>query len=82
MPGTRFRLIFSLQMLPSEEVMELAKYVGKYRDLHILINNAGGSKSRLWTSAADWDMIQHINLKVSFSFKYLGKLMKKEQWRK
>lgn len=68
--------IFPADVTVEEEVMELAEYVKEqYRDLHILINNAGGSKSSklLDTSAADWDMIQHVNLKSVFLVsKHLG----------
>ncbi|MFJ8068970.1 SDR family NAD(P)-dependent oxidoreductase [Peribacillus sp. NPDC096447] len=71
--------IFPADVTVEEDVIELAMYVKEqYRDLHILINNAGGSKSSklLDTSAADWDMIQHVNLKSVFLVsKYLGKVM-------
>ncbi|MDM5223975.1 SDR family oxidoreductase [Peribacillus sp. NJ11] len=71
--------IFPADVTVEEDVKELSMYVKEqYRDLHILINNAGGSKSSklLDTSAADWDMIQHVNLKsVYLVSKYLGKVM-------
>ncbi|MFE4703940.1 SDR family NAD(P)-dependent oxidoreductase [Peribacillus simplex] len=71
--------IFPADVTVEEDVKNLAMYVKEqYRDLHILINNAGGSKSSklLDTSAADWDMIQHVNLKSVFLVsKYLGKVM-------
>ncbi|MGW8425801.1 SDR family NAD(P)-dependent oxidoreductase [Peribacillus simplex] len=71
--------IFPADVTVEEDVKNLAMYVKEqYRDLHILINNAGGSKSSklLDTSEADWDMIQHVNLKSVFLVsKYLGKVM-------
>ncbi|MGG0790009.1 SDR family oxidoreductase [Peribacillus simplex] len=71
--------IFPADVTVEEDVKNLAMYVKEqYRDLHILINNAGGSKSSklLDTSEADWDMIQHVNLKsVYLVSKYLGKVM-------
>ncbi|MFF2858127.1 SDR family NAD(P)-dependent oxidoreductase [Peribacillus sp. NPDC058002] len=71
--------IFPADVTVEEDVKNLAMYVKEqYCDLHILINNAGGSKSSklLDTSAADWDMIQHVNLKSVFLVsKYLGKVM-------
>ncbi|SIQ83031.1 SDR family NAD(P)-dependent oxidoreductase [Peribacillus simplex] len=74
--------IFAADVTIEEEVKKLAMYVKEqYRDLHILINNAGGSKSSklLDTSAADWDMIQQVNLKSVFLVsKYLGKVMEEK----
>ncbi|MFD6441753.1 SDR family NAD(P)-dependent oxidoreductase, partial [Peribacillus sp. NPDC060186] len=71
--------IFPADVTNEEDIKELALYVKEqYRDLHILINNAGGSKSSklLDTSTDDWDMIQHVNLKSVFLVsKYLGKVM-------
>jgi meso-butanediol dehydrogenase/(S,S)-butanediol dehydrogenase/diacetyl reductase len=71
--------IFPADVTDEEDVKELAFYVKEqYRDLHILINNAGGSKSSklLDTSADDWDMVQDVNLKSVFLVsKHLGKLM-------
>ncbi|MCK1992701.1 SDR family oxidoreductase [Peribacillus muralis] len=71
--------IFPADVTDEEDVMELAMYVKEqYRDLHILINNAGGSRSSklLDTSADDWDMVQHVNLKSVFLVsKHLGKIM-------
>ena len=71
--------IFPADVTEEEDIKELALYVKEqYRDLHILINNAGGSKSSklLDTSTDDWDMIQDVNLKSVFLVsKYLGKVM-------
>ncbi|WP_285766403.1 SDR family NAD(P)-dependent oxidoreductase [Peribacillus sp. SI8-4] len=71
--------VFPADVTDEEDVMELAMYVKEqYRDLHILINNAGGSRSSklLDTSEDDWDMVQHVNLKSVFLVsKHLGKVM-------
>ncbi|CAH0203625.1 3-oxoacyl-[acyl-carrier-protein] reductase [Peribacillus sp. Bi96] len=71
--------IFPADVTDEDDVKDLAMYVKEqYRDLHILINNAGGSKSSklLDTTADDWEMIQHVNLKSVFLVsKYLGKVM-------
>ncbi|MFJ7639281.1 SDR family NAD(P)-dependent oxidoreductase [Peribacillus sp. NPDC097225] len=72
--------IFPADVTDEEDVKELAMYVTEqYRDLHILINNAGGTRSSklLDTSTEVWDMIQDVNLKSVFLVsKYLGKVMK------
>jgi meso-butanediol dehydrogenase/(S,S)-butanediol dehydrogenase/diacetyl reductase len=71
--------IFPADVTIEEDVKALAEYIEqKYGDLHILVNNAGGSKhSRvLETSGQDWDGIQNANLKSVFLVsKHLGKLM-------
>ncbi|MGE7760883.1 SDR family NAD(P)-dependent oxidoreductase [Peribacillus sp. NPDC097895] len=71
--------IFPADVTDEDDVKDLAMYVQEqYRDLHILINNAGGSKSSklLDTTVDDWEMIQHVNLKSVFLVsKYLGKVM-------
>lgn len=72
--------IFPADVTVEEDVKELADYVERqFGDLHILINNAGGSKhSRvLETSQEDWDSVQNANLKSVFLVsKHLGKVMK------
>ncbi len=62
-----------------EDVQSLAGFIDEYyRDLHIVINNSGGSvQSRILdTSVEEWDFVQTINLKSVFLVsKILGKKM-------
>ncbi|WP_409292806.1 SDR family NAD(P)-dependent oxidoreductase [Peribacillus sp. SCS-37] len=71
--------IFPADVKDEDDVQELKEYVQqKYGDLHVLINNAGGSvHSKIMdTSAEDWDYVQQTNLKSVFLVsKLLGGLM-------
>lgn len=71
--------IFSADVTDEEDVIELAEYVEEqFGDLHILINNAGGSNSSsiLEMPADEWDKVQAANLKSVFLVsRTLGKLM-------
>lgn len=71
--------VFPVDVTVEEDVKELAEYVDQqFGDLHILINNAGGSiHSRiLETAEQDWDDVQSVNLKSVFLVsKHLGKVM-------
>ncbi|PLT34560.1 SDR family NAD(P)-dependent oxidoreductase [Bacillus sp. V5-8f] len=71
--------IFPADVTVEQDVKELADYIRQqFGDLHIVINNAGGSRhSRvLETTEEDWDAVQNANLKSVFLVsKYLGKLM-------
>ncbi|WLR57142.1 SDR family NAD(P)-dependent oxidoreductase [Mesobacillus subterraneus] len=71
--------IFSADVTDEEDVRELAHYMEEqFGELHVLVNNAGGSvHSKIMdTSASDWDFVQNTNLKSVFLVsKMLGKLM-------
>ncbi|MFB6465376.1 SDR family NAD(P)-dependent oxidoreductase [Cytobacillus sp. Hz8] len=71
--------IFPADVTNEEDVLELAEHVKEqFGDLHIVINNAGGSKNStiLETSVDDWDYVQEVNLRGVFIVsKVLGKLM-------
>lgn len=71
--------IFQADVTDVEDVKELVDYVQvHFGDLHILVNNAGGSKTQkiLDISHEDWDEIQDKNLKSVFLVsKMLGELM-------
>jgi len=71
--------IFTADCTDTEDVAELAEYVQvQYGDLHVLVNNAGGSRhSRiLEITEQDWDYVQDANLKSVFLVsKALGKIM-------
>ncbi|CRK83663.1 SDR family NAD(P)-dependent oxidoreductase [Neobacillus massiliamazoniensis] len=71
--------IFTADVTDVEDVSELAEYVKQhYGDLHILVNNAGGSKNTriLQLSEKEWDDSQNVNLKSVFLVsKALGKIM-------
>lgn len=71
--------IFPADCTDAEDVEELADYVRQhYGDLHILVNNAGGSRHNkiLDMSEADWDYVQNVNLKSVFLVsKAMGKIM-------
>jgi meso-butanediol dehydrogenase / (S,S)-butanediol dehydrogenase / diacetyl reductase len=73
--------IFPADVTDEEEVMELAQHIEEqFGDLHVLVNNAGGSvHSKIMdTSAADWDFVLNTNLKSVFLVsRTLGKLMAK-----
>jgi meso-butanediol dehydrogenase / (S,S)-butanediol dehydrogenase / diacetyl reductase len=73
--------IFTADVTDSEDVKELADYVDQqYGDLHILVNNAGGSANSkiLNMSENEWDYVQNVNLKsVYLVSKELGKIMVK-----
>lgn len=74
--------IFQADVSDEEDVKELADYVSvHFGDLHILVNNAGGSKNSkiLETTEKDWDYVQEVNLRSVFLVsKMLGKLMVKK----
>lgn len=71
--------IFQADVTDEEDVQELADYVRvQFGDLHVLINNAGGSKKSkiLDTKERDWDYVQSVNLRSVFLVsKMLGSLM-------
>jgi meso-butanediol dehydrogenase / (S,S)-butanediol dehydrogenase / diacetyl reductase len=71
--------IFIADVTDTEDVRELAEYVEEqYGDLHILVNNAGGSANSkiLSMSEQEWDYVQDVNLKSVFLVsKALGKIM-------
>ncbi|WP_017435398.1 SDR family NAD(P)-dependent oxidoreductase [Saccharococcus caldoxylosilyticus] len=71
--------IFPADVTDGEEVRKLAEYVEQqYGDLHVLVNNAGGSTHTkiLQMSEQEWDYVQHVNLKSVFLVsKALGKVM-------
>lgn len=71
--------VFAADCTDAEDVAELAEYVERYYgDLHILVNNVGGSgNSRiLEMTELDWDDVQDVNLKSVFLVsKALGKIM-------
>lgn len=71
--------IFPADVTDEEDVIELAEYVEEqFGELHVLVNNAGGSvhSKIMETSASDWDFVQNTNLKSVFLVsKVLGKLM-------
>ncbi len=73
--------VFTCDVTDEEDVAELAEYVDRhYGDLHVLINNAGGSSQSkiLETSSQNWDDVQKANLKSVFLVsKDLGKIMVK-----
>jgi meso-butanediol dehydrogenase/(S,S)-butanediol dehydrogenase/diacetyl reductase len=71
--------IFTADCTDAEDVKELAEYVEQhYGDLHILVNNAGGSRNSkiLEMSEQEWDDVQAVNLKSVFLVsKALGNIM-------
>lgn len=71
--------IFRADCTDAEDVVELAEYVEQqYGDLHILVNNAGGSLNGkiLEMTEQDWNFVQDVNLKSVFLVsKELGKIM-------
>lgn len=71
--------VFTADVTDEDDVRELADFVKEqYGDLHVLVNNAGGSvHSKIMdTSERDWDFVQNTNLKSVFLVsKLLGKLM-------
>ncbi|WP_342431830.1 SDR family NAD(P)-dependent oxidoreductase [Neobacillus sp. FSL H8-0543] len=71
--------VFPADITDAEDVRELAEYVEEqYGDLHVLINNAGGSSNTkiLTMSEQEWDYVQDVNLKSVFLVsKALGKIM-------
>lgn len=71
--------IFQADVTDEEDVKELVDYVQvHFGDLHILINNAGGSRNtRILDMPADeWDQVQAANLRSVFLVsKMLGSLM-------
>ena len=72
-------VVFPADVTDAEDVRELAEYVEEqYGDLHVLINNAGGSSnSKILTMfEQEWDYVQDVNLKSVFLVsKALGKIM-------
>jgi meso-butanediol dehydrogenase / (S,S)-butanediol dehydrogenase / diacetyl reductase len=71
--------VFPTDVTDAEDVRELAEYVEEqYGDLHVLINNAGGSSNTriLTMSEQEWEYVQNVNLKSVFLVsKALGKIM-------
>lgn len=71
--------VFPADVTDEDDVLELAHYVEQqFGDLHVLINNAGGSKHSkiLEIPAKEWDDIQNVNLKSVFLVsQHLGKIM-------
>jgi meso-butanediol dehydrogenase / (S,S)-butanediol dehydrogenase / diacetyl reductase len=71
--------VFAADCTDAEDVAELAEYVEHYYgDLHVLVNNAGGSRNSrlLEMSEQEWDDVQDVNLKSVFLVsKALGKIM-------
>jgi meso-butanediol dehydrogenase / (S,S)-butanediol dehydrogenase / diacetyl reductase len=71
--------IFAADVTDTEDVSELAAYVKEqYGDLHVLVNNAGGStNTRILTmSETEWDYVIDVNLKSIFLVSQaLGKIM-------
>jgi meso-butanediol dehydrogenase/(S,S)-butanediol dehydrogenase/diacetyl reductase len=71
--------IFPADVTDENDVSELVDHIQQqYGDLHILVNNAGGSvHSKIFeTSTSDWDYVQTTNLKSVFLVsKMAGKLM-------
>lgn len=71
--------IFRADVTDAEDVTELAEYVDQhYGDLHVLVNNAGGSRNSkiLEMPEQEWDYVQDTNLKSVFLIsKALGKIM-------
>jgi meso-butanediol dehydrogenase / (S,S)-butanediol dehydrogenase / diacetyl reductase len=74
--------IFPADVTDEEDISELADYVQEqFGDLHVLINNAGGSvHSKIMdTSTSDWDFVQNTNLRSVFLVsKVLGSFMAKK----
>ncbi|MCM3724104.1 SDR family oxidoreductase [Neobacillus cucumis] len=73
--------VFTADCTNGEAVSELAEYVLQhYGDLHVLINNAGGSRNAriLEMTETEWDNVQDVNLKSVFLVsKALGNIMVK-----
>ncbi|MBE4908961.1 SDR family oxidoreductase [Bacillus luteolus] len=71
--------IFTADVTNEDDVNNLATFIEeKYGDLHVVVNNAGGSRQSkiLETSSDDWDFVQQTNLKSVFLVsKALGNLM-------
>ena len=71
--------VFAADVTDSEDVRELADYVSEqYGDLHVLVNNAGGStnSSILGMKENEWDYVIDVNLKSIFLVSQaLGKIM-------
>ena len=70
---------FAADVTKEEEVSELRRFINdQYMDLHVVINNAGGSvQSKIMDTAPEaWDIVQEVNLKSVFLVsKILGKFM-------
>ncbi|MDN4523081.1 SDR family NAD(P)-dependent oxidoreductase [Fictibacillus fluitans] len=71
--------IFSADVTNEKDVQKLADHVQtRFGDLHILVNNAGGSSqtSILKTPVSEWDYVQSANLKSVFLVsRILGNVM-------
>jgi meso-butanediol dehydrogenase/(S,S)-butanediol dehydrogenase/diacetyl reductase len=71
--------VFAADVTDEEDVRDLANYVkDTYGDLHVLVNNAGGSSHNkiLKLSIEDWDAVQNVNLRSVFLVsKLLGEVM-------
>lgn len=71
--------IYAADVTNEVEVEKLSEHVqGQFGDLHVLINNAGGSSQTkiMETDATEWDHVQNANLKSVFLVsRILGKVM-------
>ena len=71
--------VFAADVTESDDIQELADYVlEQYGDLHVLINNAGGSANGTILEASEeiWDYAQNLNLKSVFLISQkLGRIM-------
>lgn len=72
-------VVFQADVTKEEDIAALRDFVqDNYRELHVLINNAGtsGNTTILEMEASEWDRIQNTNLKsVYLVSKSLGRLM-------
>ncbi|MDN4073129.1 SDR family NAD(P)-dependent oxidoreductase [Fictibacillus terranigra] len=70
---------FAADVTSEKEVEQLAEHVHQqFGDLHVLINNAGGSSQTriMETAASEWDQVQSANLKSVFLVsRILGNIM-------
>ncbi|MCQ6267340.1 SDR family oxidoreductase [Fictibacillus sp. WQ 8-8] len=78
-PNAQAAGIFTADVTSEKEVKGLAEHVqSQFGELHVLINNAGGSSQTriMETAASEWDHVQSANLKSVFLVsRMLGKIM-------
>ncbi|MCK6257300.1 SDR family oxidoreductase [Fictibacillus sp. KIGAM418] len=78
-PNAQAAGIFTADVTSEKEVEGLAEHVqSQFGELHVLINNAGGSSQTriMETAASEWDHVQSANLKSVFLVsRMLGKIM-------
>ncbi|MBN6887406.1 NAD(P)-dependent dehydrogenase (short-subunit alcohol dehydrogenase family) [Cytobacillus horneckiae] len=71
--------VFPVDVTEADDIQELSDYIAEqFGDLHILINNAGGSANGKVLEASEeiWDYAQNLNLKSVFLLSQkLGKIM-------